>query len=835
MLLLEANRPVSRDRLIDGLWGAQSPPTAQRSLETYISRLRALLGADRIVKRAPGYLARIEPGELDLDRFEGLVERSRAESRAGDLSTASRTLEEALGLWRGLPLADLIYEPFALVETERLEELRMRALEERIDADLELGGGAALVQELETLVRAHPLRERQIAQLMLALYRAGRQADALAVFRAARQRLVEALGLEPGLELQALHRQILERDPSLTLARPQSSLPTRRSSRSHRRRLGAAALVGVVIIAVTGIVVTVESQGTRGVPHPITSSGLIALNAGPYSRPRALGVASAPAAIATAAGTVWLADAGSGALSRVDLGTGRSVDSIPVGGDPGTIAIGGGSIWSASVPGDELDRVDPATGKVTQRIPLGAARASALSFANGAVWVADLAGSSLIEVDAATGAVRRTLALDLRPTALALARGAIWVASYDSGTVEQVDLRRGETITTVHVGNGPVSLAVTPGSVWVANALDSTVSRIETAHGTVAATIPVGSGPSALAVDDGDVWVASEYAASVSRIDPARNVIAHVTRLGGAPTTLAASDGTVYVGLRPLIRHRGGTLVLLHTRPISIDPALQFDLLPLQSDALTRDGLVTYNHVSGPAGIRLVPDLAVSLPAVTDGGTTYTFRLRPGIRYSDGRPVRAADFRRALERVFRLASDGSHTLGSLVGVEACQQFNPIRCDLSRGISTDEVARTVTFHLSSPDPDFLSSLTAPFATPVPPALPSTTSASIPSRAPGLTRSRARATTPSDTSGTRSSASGRTRPGQTATRTASSCGSDSRQLRRSGRCRQVAPTGPPTISLLELLPAIRTRFASQDPPLRDPRDRLLPVQHEPPAIR
>ena len=289
------------------------------------------------------------------------------------------------------------------------------------------------------------------------------------------------------------------------------------------------------------------------------------------------------------------------------------------------------------MPGDELDRVDPATGKVTQRIPLGAARASALSFANGAVWVADLAGSSLIEVDAATGAVRRTLALDLRPTALALARGAIWVASYDSGTVEQVDLRRGETITTVHVGNGPVSLAVTPGSVWVANALDSTVSRIETAHGTVAATIPVGSGPSALAVDDGDVWVASEYAASVSRIDPARNVIAHVTRLGGAPTTLAASDGTVYVGLRPLIRHRGGTLVLLHTRPISIDPALQFDLLPLQSDALTRDGLVTYNHVSGPAGIRLVPDLAVSLPAVTDGGTTYTFRLRPGIRYSDGR------------------------------------------------------------------------------------------------------------------------------------------------------------------------------------------------------
>jgi YVTN family beta-propeller protein len=721
MLLLDANRPVSRDRLIEGLWGARPPPTAQRSLDTYISRLRALLGADRIIKRAPGYLARVEPGELDLDRFEELVERSRAAALAGDLPTASRTLGEALALWRGASLADLIYEPFAQLEAQRLEEKRMRALEERIDADLDLGGGAALVPELETLVREHPLRERQIAQLMLALYRAGRPSDALAVYAAARRRLAEELGLEPGTELRELQRRILERDTRLAVVPRERSVRGRRSTRSGRRRLAAAVAV-VSLVAAAGIVVRMESGGTRGAHSPSASSGLVALNVGPYARPRSLGVTSAPAAMATAAGALWLADSGSGALSRVDLASGQSVDSVPVGGDPGVIAIGGGSIWSASVPGDELDRVDPATGTVTQRIPLGAARASALAFGSGALWVADLTGSSLIELDPASGAVRRTLALDVRPTALALGRGTIWVASYDTGTVEQVDLRRGETVATVHVGNGPVALGVAHGTVWVANALDSTVSRVDTARAAVVATIPVGSGPAALAVDGEDVWVASEYGASVSRIDPARNVVAHVTSLDGAPTTLAASGGTVYVGVRPRVQHRGGTLVLLHTRPISIDPALQFDLLPLQSDGLTRDGLVTYNHVSGPAGIRLVPDLAVSLPAVTDGGTTYTFRLRSGIRYSDGRLVRAADFRRALERVFRLASDGSHTLASLVGVESCQQFDPDRCDLSRGISTDETARTVTFHLSSPDPDLLSSLTAPFAAPVPPGTP-----------------------------------------------------------------------------------------------------------------
>jgi peptide/nickel transport system substrate-binding protein len=232
------------------------------------------------------------------------------------------------------------------------------------------------------------------------------------------------------------------------------------------------------------------------------------------------------------------------------------------------------------------------------------------------------------------------------------------------------------------------------------------VSRVDPTSGSVVATIPVGSGPGAVAVAGGSIWIASQYSATVSRIDPERNAVVQSSSVGGGPTALAAADGAVWVGVRPLVQHRGGTLVLLHTQPIFIDPALNVDLLPTVSDGLTRDGLVTYNHVPGAAGIQLVPDLALNVPLPADGGTTYTFRLRPGVRYSDGRPLRAADFRRAIERLFRLESDDRALFESIRGAARC---TPTHCDFSAGIVTGDAARTVTFHLRAPDPDFLNNL------------------------------------------------------------------------------------------------------------------------------
>src|SRR3989442_9586159 len=191
---LHANEVVSASRLIELLWSDQPPKSAAKSLQVHISQLRKLLGKDTIVTQAAGYLLRVEPGQLDLDRFERLI----AESRVLPPEDALPRLEEALAFWRGPPLAEFAEEPFALAEIVRLEEMRLDALEARAQALLALGQHAGLVGELEALVAEYPLREGLRAQLMLALYRSGRQADALAVYQDARRALVDELGLDPG-------------------------------------------------------------------------------------------------------------------------------------------------------------------------------------------------------------------------------------------------------------------------------------------------------------------------------------------------------------------------------------------------------------------------------------------------------------------------------------------------------------------------------------------------------------------------------------------------------------------------------------------------------------
>jgi DNA-binding SARP family transcriptional activator len=210
MLLLDANDVVSRDQLIQGLWAEQPPASAEHSLDDYVSRLRRVLGAGRLERRSPGYLLRVESGELDLDRFERALADGRAHLIADDPAAAVAAFDEALGLWRGSALADLVEEPFAAAEAGRLEERRLLCGEERIDALLALGGGPDLVPELERLVAEHPFRERLLGQLMVALYRSGRQADALAAYQRGRSRLAGELGLEPSMPLRSLERQVLD-------------------------------------------------------------------------------------------------------------------------------------------------------------------------------------------------------------------------------------------------------------------------------------------------------------------------------------------------------------------------------------------------------------------------------------------------------------------------------------------------------------------------------------------------------------------------------------------------------------------------------------------------
>jgi DNA-binding SARP family transcriptional activator len=216
LLLLHAGRVVPTDRLLDDLWGEQPPPTAQSSLQNLVSQLRKALGPDVVVTRAPGYLLKIDPEQLDLHRFEQLL----AKARELEPAERARVLREALALWRGSPLAEFAFERFAENEIGRLEDLRMAAIEERIDADLELDRHAELVGELEGLVADHPYRERLRGQLMLALYRSGRQAEALRVYHDTRRSLVDELGIEPSRSLQQLYASILRQEAGLEPTAP---------------------------------------------------------------------------------------------------------------------------------------------------------------------------------------------------------------------------------------------------------------------------------------------------------------------------------------------------------------------------------------------------------------------------------------------------------------------------------------------------------------------------------------------------------------------------------------------------------------------------------------
>jgi predicted ATPase/DNA-binding SARP family transcriptional activator len=242
ILLLHPGEPVSSERLIDDLWAGSPPATAGKVLQAYVSQLRKALGNEVIVTGAAGYQLVVEPDGLDLHRFERLV----SEAREAEPPAKARRLREALLLWRGPPLADFAYEPWAQAEIGRLAELRLSTLQDRIDADLALGLDGELVGELELLVTEHPLSERLRGQLMVALYRSGRQADALAAYRAARVTLVETLGIEPGPALRRLERAMLDQDPELDVtspvptaaesARPSPSLRARSTSFVGRKR-----------------------------------------------------------------------------------------------------------------------------------------------------------------------------------------------------------------------------------------------------------------------------------------------------------------------------------------------------------------------------------------------------------------------------------------------------------------------------------------------------------------------------------------------------------------------------------------------------------------------
>jgi YVTN family beta-propeller protein len=710
LLLLNLGEVVSTDRLIDALWGEQPPPSALNSVRVYVSHLRKTLGTERLLTRGRGYLLAVEPEQVDLACFERLLTEGRAALAAGDVDSAAEVLRAALALWRGPPLVDLASELFAPTEIARLGQLHLAALEERIDADLALGRHAELVSELEALVRNNPLREQLVARLMLALYRSGRQAEALETYRQTRRRLVEELGLEPGRKLQGLERAILSQDPQLEPPlRPAPPLhpPSRRSGILIA---SGAALLLATALAVALIEVTGGSPGLG-----VARANAVALITADANRLVAdVPVGEGPTSIAAEEDAMWVTDAQDGSVARIDPRTRTVVEHISVGSQPSGVAIGGGAVWVANSLDGTVSRIDPKTNTVVQTIR-GIVTPTAVAAGFGSVWVTSADERSVRRIDADSGDIVDTIRTGALSRGISVGAGSVWVTDESSASVSRIDPASGDVVRTIPVGKGPTEIAFGAGSVWVANSLDGTVSRIDPDTNEVTAVISVGEGPNGLAAGSDAVWVSSEFSQSIVRIDPREARVVERIPVGNRPRGLAVLGDEVWFAVQPSgAGHRGGRLVVPVGSLASIDPAV---LLP----PLTRvyDALIGPAWRGGSEGMQIVPNLADSLPVVTAGGTRYAFRLRRGIRYSNGTIVKASDFRRALERVFRLG-EPAPSFQALVGAGTCTR-GPRSCDLSRGVQTDDATGTVVFQLRRPDGDFLFDLVGGPA-PVPASTP-----------------------------------------------------------------------------------------------------------------
>lgn len=743
LLLLRRGELVPTETLIDKLWAGDPPATVVKVLQVYVSQLRKALG-DGVLETCPGgYRLRLEPAAVDAERFEQLLERGLDLFAGGDAAGAEAVLGAALALWRGPPLAEFRFQNFAAQEIDRLEELRLLALAKRLEAELALGRAAESVAGLQSLVRQHPLQENLRRLLMLALYRAGRQADALAAYQDARTTLVADLGIDPGESLQRLEAAILAHDPSLVLdealpaapktaprqpssgeriahqalaegiaaavatsSPPPSHAPSSRMPAwSARRPLVAAAALVVVPLLVSLVVAALRSGGGQSLKSLGENSvGILNPNTGHLLGQ--VGVDPSPTAAATGFDSVWTANTGADTVSRIAIST-RAIRSIEVGSAPSALAVGLNSVWVANSGSGTVSRVDPTTNG-TQTIAVGTSPGG-VTVANGWVWVTNTGDGTVSRIDPSLSRVTKTIDVGDGPSGIDAGHD-VWVANSTSNTVTEIDARSGSVIATFHVGNDPRGVIVVGDSVWVANNLDGTISRIATAGTSGPKTVPVGLGPTQIAAVGGQLWVATQTARAITEVDPRSGLQVRTVPMGATPTALVGAGGQVWVTttIDPS-RHIGGTINLLGQDPGSLDPHYPANPWTFWVINSSYDGLVGLRHANGAAGTALVPDLATSIPEPTNGHRTYTFRLRSGIRWSTGATVTVFDVQRGLERG---VAGGVIQQNEIAGARRC---TPRRCSVS-GIAVDPAAATVSITLVRPRGDFLAQLAAAYAVP-----------------------------------------------------------------------------------------------------------------------
>jgi len=687
VLLLHRGEPVSADRLIDEIWGEQPPASATKIVQGYVSNLRKVLGDGRLVTQGRGYMLQIEPGQTDAARFEALAAEGRRALEDGDALTAAAVLREALEVWRGPALTDFAYEPFAQPEIARLEEARLAALEDRIDADLASGEDARLVGELEALVREHPLRERLQGQLMLALYRSGRQADALETYHVARDRLIDELGLEPCPELKELERAILAQDSALSAPRRRTGRQPRTVARARWR---GGLLIGAGGALLLAVAVAVAVKLSESGPSAVTVAGnsLAAIDPASNRVVAAVPLGTRPGAVVIGSGSLWTANPDDQTVSRVNPATVTVQQVIPVDGPPTGIAAAGGGVWvvqsnvSPAANSISVAQIDPEYNSLGSAVPIDnviAEGSGAVAAWGNSVWVAPSAGL-LTRLDAVTGQPTGRLDPNASPTGIAITPdGAIWLTDSEANEVVRVDPTG--LLTPILVGNQPTAIAAGAGAVWVVDSLDDTVVRIDPSSRSITDQISVGDSPAGIAVGDGSVWVANAGDGTVTRIDPANGHVRKTIHVGGSPAALTVADGRVWVAVdaRSIAPSRGGsdggTLRITSGLDVtSMDPALAGDPLSWQLLYATCAKLVNYPDRSGVASSQLIPEVAEALPTRSPDGKTYTFTIRPGFRFSppNDQPVTAQTFKYTIERTLnhRTGSLWDTYFGDVVGADA---------------------------------------------------------------------------------------------------------------------------------------------------------------------
>ena len=544
LLLVHRGEVVSVDRIIDVLWGERPPETASKAVQGYISHLRTVLDDGMLVTRAPGYVLSADQDSIDGERFENLAAEGRRALANGHDENAARVLDEALRLWRGQAFADFAFESFVQVEAQRLEEIKLGAIEDRNDALLRLGRHADLVGSLTALVADHPLRERLTGQLMVVLYRSGRQAEALATYRDAHQLLDAELGLAPTPDLQRLERSILNQDSSLDA--PPS---TRRLAARPRSRPLGVVLGGLLAIVVVVATVALTRGDSADLPATVINS-LVKIDPETNRIVEVVRVGREPVYAAANEDAVWVVNWKDRTVSRVDART-AAVETLGGLATPMGFAFDGPSIWIGSASTNRATRLDAKSLQVQEHLETPVSTATLIAVGAGSLWVSpgptERGAASVARVRLADGRVQKLVSAS-NPVGVTYDNGAAWFSDVGTGFVVRIDARTNR-VQRIELGSNPLDPVLGFGSVWIPSGSDNIVWRVHEQTGRIQRIIDVGREPWAVAVGAGAVWVTNRADRSVSRIDPSTNTVVATIRTGFRPHWLAVAGDGVWVAL----------------------------------------------------------------------------------------------------------------------------------------------------------------------------------------------------------------------------------------------------------------------------------------------